>query len=161
LINAVGLEVFSGLPVTDNIANYFSHLSNQTVSGVLSVRATWAAVFATEIAIVWNFMMNNMWTFSQERITRPIKLIYKFLQFNLTSVGAIIIQAIIIGAAAKFFGDTRLVRQVALIIAVGFFVVPYNYTMYNVFIWKRWRVPGLGFIQDKSISGHVKKNYLK
>ena len=161
LINAVGLELLSSAEIANSFANYFSHLGNQQVWGVLAVPSAWAAAMATELAIVWNFAMNNMWTFSQERITNPIKLVYKFLQFNLTSLGAIIIQFWVIGLAVKLFGDTTLVRQIALVVSVGCLIVPYNYTMYNIFIWKRWRVPGLGFIQDKSISGHVKKNYLK
>lgn len=161
IINAVGLEVLSDAQIAHSFASYFSHLGNQQVWGVLAVPSAWAAAMATELAIIWNFAMNNLWTFSQERISNPIKLIYKFLQFNLTSLGAILIQFWVIGLSVKLFGDTTLVRQVTLIISVGCLVVPYNYTMYNVFIWKRWRVPGLGFIQDNSLSGHVKKNYLK
>lgn len=161
LINAIGLEFFSSQKIAHSLASYFSHLGNQNIWGVLAVSSAWAAAMATEIAIIWNFSLNNIWTFSKEKITNPLKLIYKFLQFNLTSVGAIIIQFWVIGLSVKYFGDTTLVRQVTLILSVGFLIIPYNYTMYNVFIWKRWRVPGLGFIQDKSLSRHVKKNYLE
>lgn len=161
LINALGLEILAGTEITKNLASYFFHLGNQDLWGVLAVPSAWAAALATELAIIWNFSLNNMWTFAGERIRNPVKLIYKFLQFNLTSVGAIIIQFWTIGLSVKVFGDTTLVRQVTLILAVGLLIVPYNYTMYNVFIWKRWRVPGLGFIQDKSLSGSLKKNYLK
>lgn len=157
LINAIGLEIFSRLQISQDMSSYFGHFGKEHLLGFLAVRAAWAAALATEVAIIWNFSMNNMFTFSKERIKNPIKLVYKFLQFNLTSLGGIVIQTVFIGTAAKIFGDTTLVRQVALVLCVGFLVVPYNYTMYNVFIWKRWRVPGLGFIQDKSISRHVKR----
>jgi len=40
-------------------------------------------------------------------------------------------------------------RQVFLIIAVGFFVIPYNYTMYNLFIWRTWHLPFLDKILGK------------
>lgn len=161
LINAVGLEIFSGFGIMRVLASYFSHLENQSLWGVLAVSSAWAAAFATELAIIWNFSLNNSWTFAKEKITNPLKLVYKFLQFNLTSVGAIIIQFWVIGLSVKYFGDTTLVRQITLVFSVAFLIVPYNYTMYNVFIWKRWRVPGLGFIQDKSLSRHVKETYLK
>lgn len=161
VINAIGLEFFSGVELTKTLAIYFSHLSNQDIWGVLAVSSAWAAAISAEFAIISNFLFNNYWTFAKERITNPIKLIYKFLQFNLTSIGAILIQFWVIGLAVKFFGDKTIVRQLSLIIAIGCLIVPYNYTMYNIFIWKRWRVPGLGFIQDKSLSGHLKKTYLK
>ncbi len=157
VINSLGLEFFSSSQIAKDFASYFSHINNQEIWGVLAVPTAWAAALATEIAIVWNFSMNNVWTFAKERITNPIKLLYKFLQFNLTSVGAIIIQFWVIGMAVKIFGDTIWVRQIALVFSVGFLIVPYNYTMYNVFIWKRWRVPGFGWIQDKSISKHLKE----
>lgn len=161
LINALGLELLSGSQIAKDLAGYFSHLNNQQLWDVLTVPSAWAAALATEVAIVWNFSMNNLWTFAKEKITNPPKIVYKFLQFNLTSIGAIVIQFWVIGIAVKIFGDTTIVRQIALVTSVGFLIVPYNYTMYNVFIWKRWRVPGLGFIQDKSLSRHIKENYLK
>lgn len=158
LINSLGLELFSRSEITHTIASYFSHLNNQQIWGILAIPTAWAAALATEVAIIFNFSLNNAWTFAKERIRNPIKLIYKFLQFNLTSLGAIVIQFWTIGMAVKYFEDTTMVRQIALVFAVGFLIVPYNYTMYNVFIWKRWRIPGLGFIQDKSISRKIKES---
>jgi hypothetical protein len=31
----------------------------------------------------------------------------------------------------------------ALIFAIGFIIVPYNYTMYNLFIWKTWKLSNI------------------
>jgi hypothetical protein len=45
----------------------------------------------------------------------------------------------VVGILARLFGDQW--RQIYLIIAIGFFVIPYNYSMYNLFIWKTWKVP--------------------
>lgn len=123
VINAVGLEVFYRLGATPAIA----------------------AALGAELAIVSNFTLNNLWTFKEKRITELSKLIRKFLQFNLTSVGAIIIQAVVVGIGTSIFGDAS--RQIMLIIAIGFFVIPYNYAAYNILIWKTWKIPGLGWLQ--------------
>lgn len=123
VINASGLEIFYRLGLSPAIA----------------------AALGAELAIISNFTLNNLWTFKEKKITRGLKLLSKFLQFNLTSAGAVLLQAIVVGIGTNFFGDET--RQIMLIVAIGFFVIPYNYTMYNVFIWKTWEVPGLARLQ--------------
>lgn len=103
-----------------------------------------AASAASEVAIIFNFIFNNLWTFSDKKITSWRKIPYKFIQFNLTSLGAVILQGLVVGILAWLFGAQW--RQIYLVIAVGFFVIPYNYTMYNLLIWKTWR-PNIGFIK--------------
>lgn len=98
-----------------------------------------AASAASEIAIVFNFIMNNLWTFSDKKITSMKKIPLKFIQFNLTSLGAVLLQGLVVGFLAWLFGDKW--RQIYLVFAVGFVVIPYNYTMYNVFIWRTWKLP--------------------
>lgn len=92
----------------------------------------WA--LSTEIAIISNFTFNNIWTFKNEKIEGLRMLVYKFLQFNLTSAGALVIQSIagpigvgIVGAKYDFL---------VLGFVVAFMVLPYNYFMYNRIIWK-------------------------
>lgn len=145
VINYLALEFFANQPVSSSLAHLFSSVAIK----VLTEPAFWATALATELAIVSNFLFNNFWTFKEERITNPIKLVSKFLQFNLTSLGAVIIQPFVVGLAVTIFGNTSIVRLVALFIAVAFIVVPYNYTMYNIFIWKRWKVPGLAWLQNR------------
>jgi len=122
-INAVGLEVFYRLGFSTGVA----------------------AAIGAEFAIVSNFILNNFWTFKEEKITSLAKVVSKFVQFNLSSVGAVVIQAIVVAVGTGIFGVGT--RQIMLIIAVGFFVIPYNYAMYNLFIWKTWKVPALEKIQ--------------
>ncbi len=95
---------------------------------------TIAWILSTELAIISNFTFNNIWTFRNEKIQGIGKLVNKFLQFNLGSVGAIIIQSIagpigvhLIGAKYDF---------IVLGFVVAFLVLPYNYFIYNRFIWK-------------------------
>lgn len=149
-INAAGLEFFRRFHFSEVIASNFSHLEG-TLLNVFSEPSAWAAAAAGEVAIVSNFTLNNFWTFSSNKITYVPRIIWKFLQFNLTSGGAILIQFAVVGTAVGLFGDRTLVRQVGLITAVAFFIVPYNYAMYNIFIWKRWKIPGLKWMQNHTL----------
>lgn len=139
-VNALGLELFAHVPLTQTLASHFAQYQGEGILDIASERSAWAAGFAAECAIILNFILNNFWTFAAEKITEPTAVVKKFLTFNLTSFGAVLIQFAVIGVAVIFFGDTSFVRQIALIGAVGALIVPYNYTMYNLFIWKRWKL---------------------
>jgi dolichol-phosphate mannosyltransferase len=112
LVNFLLLRVFRGLGFSEVV--------------------TW--ILSTEAAIMSNFTLNNIWTFKSETISGIGKLLAKFLQFNLTSAGALLIQSIagpigvaLIGAKYDFL---------VLGFVVAFLVLPYNYFMYNKFIWR-------------------------
>ncbi len=149
LVNAIGIEVFRRMAFTQALAGLSSGLKGVAVLQVMTTPTSWAAALGAELAIISNFTLNNLWTFAEKKIglKEPFKLLKKFLEFNFTSLGAIVIQFVVIGGAVLIFGDTTIVRQLALVFAIGFLIIPYNYTMYNVFIWKTWRIPGLARIQ--------------
>ncbi len=128
LINAVMLEVF----------RQGAHLN----PGV-------AAMLGAECAIIWNFVVNNFWAFREHKITNPWKVLLKFPQFNLVSIGSLAITSVVVFIATHAFGDNILIRQISLALAIGLLVIPYSYTMYNVFIWKRWRISFLAKLQEK------------
>jgi len=98
-----------------------------------------AWLFSTELAIINNYIFNNIWTFSEKKIAGVGKTFSKFFQFNLTSAGALVIQSIMGPLGVKLVG----VRYDALVLAfvVIFMVLPYNYLMYNLVIWKTWKFP--------------------
>jgi len=100
-----------------------------------------AALFATELAIVSNFTFNNVWTFSDKEITSTTNLIKQFIKFNFSSLFAVIVQPLIVTGVAKLLGDTSIVRLLALVVALVFVIIPYNYVVYNLFIWKTWKFP--------------------
>lgn len=112
LINLIGLEVFYHL----------------------GLRPWQAAAVGAEFAIISNFILNNFWSFSHKKIGEKQSVPTKFIQFNTVAVGAIIIQAAVVGLGTNYFGDES--RLIFLVLAIGFFVVPYSYFMYNHFIWK-------------------------
>jgi len=92
-------------------------------------------VFSTELAIINNYVFNNAWTFKDQEIKGLKQTIVKFLQFNLTSAGALLIQSIAGPIGVKLVG----VQYDALVLAfiVLFLVLPYNFTMYNLVIWRK------------------------
>jgi dolichol-phosphate mannosyltransferase len=138
VVNAVALELFADTSIANYIAGAFSFLGN-TFLRFASEPSAWAAALAAELAIVNNFIFNNIWTFKEVKITNPLKLVRKFLEFNLSSFGAILIQFVIIGIMVVSFSDTRLIRQLGILVAMPL-VLAFNYTMYNLFIWKTWDI---------------------
>ena len=136
-INAVALEFFRGRAFIKNLAGDFSHLEGTRGLKLLANPNSWSGAFAAELSIISNFLLNNFWTFSSQKILHPFRLILKFLQFNLTSLGAVVIQFVVIGLATLLFGDTTLVRQASLVFSIGFLIIPYNWLMYNLVIWKK------------------------
>jgi len=139
IINAVALELFSGTPIASTLASYFTVLKG-TILAFIAEPSAWAAGIAAELAIINNFTFNNIWTFKEEKIKGLFNIIRKFLAFNLAALGSVVIQFIVIGLMVVLFGDTRLIRQLGILASLPL-VLSFNYTMYNLFIWKTWKLP--------------------
>jgi dolichol-phosphate mannosyltransferase len=90
--------------------------------------------FSTELAIISNFTWNNLWTFAAEKFTQPFEIFKKFLAFNFTSAGALLIQTVAGTLGVWVFGPQY--RQLLLPLIIVFLVLPYNYFMYTVVIWR-------------------------
>ena len=112
IVNALGLELFYRL----------------------GLRPSLAAALGAELAIISNFALNNLWTFSKYQIRQWGRIFGKFFQFNITSLGAVVIQFVVVGIGTYFFGDQT--RQMFLVISVVFLIIPYNYFMYTRVIWR-------------------------
>ena len=136
LVNVLALELFNALPLSEKIAEWFRMLIKGSFLPILSNRSSWSAAFGSECAIVHNFLLNNLWTFSDRKV-RKWGILKKFLQFNLTSLGAILIQYITVGTSTLLLGNSLLVRQVTLLLTIALLVVPYNWLMYNKIIWRK------------------------
>lgn len=93
-----------------------------------------ATVIGGEIAIISNFTFNNAWTFSDHRVT-GLKLIPKFLQFNLSSFIALAIQFTILKLGESVARGNGLIIQGFYFGAIAIVLVT-NYFIYNKFIWK-------------------------
>lgn len=120
IINTLGAKLFKSALITNE-----SNLS--LLNGICNA-------LAAEISIISNFIFNNLWTFSKEKITKKNKLITKFLTFNLSSViSGIIIPSVVIAILTALFGDRLFLYQV---IAIFGLTIPLNWIIYNKVIWK-------------------------
>ncbi|MFZ5845246.1 MAG: GtrA family protein, partial [Patescibacteria group bacterium] len=91
------------------------------------------SALGAEMAIISNFILNNAWTFGERKVTGN-RMIPKFLQFNATSVGAIVIQAGTVWLGTLIFGVT--LYRWYYILGVGLGLI-WNYTMYSKVIWRK------------------------
>lgn len=115
IVNFVFLRLFRGMGFTETLS--------------------W--LFSTEMAIISNYTLNNLWTFKESKIAGLIKTVKKFVQFNVTSVGALIIQSVMGPLGVRLIGAKY--DFIVLGVVVAFMVLPYNYFMYNVVIWRTWK----------------------
>jgi len=90
---------------------------------------------AAEMAIISNFIWNNVWTFSQQKITKVDSVIKKFFAFNVSSLlTGVAIPSSVIAVLTLAFGDYLFAYQ---IIAIFGLTVPLNWIVYNKLIWKK------------------------
>lgn len=91
------------------------------------------SITGAEMAIISNFILNNFWTFNDRKIHQN-SLIFKFVQFNFTSLGAILIQSGTVFAGTFLFGN--IYYRLFYILGVGIGLI-WNYAMYSKVIWKK------------------------
>jgi dolichol-phosphate mannosyltransferase len=113
VINAVALQLFTGWKFPGWLA--------------------WGG--STELAIISNFTWNNLWTFSDQKISGIKNLVSKFLQFNVTSTGALLIQVAVGMITDRVLGEQY--RQIVLFLTIPFLILPYNFLMYTLVIWRK------------------------
>lgn len=113
IVNALFLQLFTGLHFPEALA--------------------WAC--ATELATINNFTFNNFWVFKGRRATTFYAILGKFLKFNLTSAGALLIMTVVGPLATMALGTQY--RQLILPAIILFLVMPYNYAMYSLVIWRK------------------------
>jgi len=90
------------------------------------------SAIGAECAIISNFFFNNNWTFRGKRI-QGLRVIPKFLQFNATSIGALLIQSGTVALGTALFGVSMYRWFYLLGVGIGLI---WNYTMYSKVIWK-------------------------
>lgn len=117
LINAITLKILTSLNSPELIA--------------------WSV--PVELSIISNFTLNNIWTFNEKKITGVTAIIKKFLAFNGTSLGALLIQTVAGIIGDRVFGVGA--RQIILPFIIVILVLPFNYLMYNLVIWRTWHFP--------------------
>jgi len=140
IVNTIGLEIFVRLGLRPSI------------SGMLGA----------EMAIVSNFTLNNIWTFAEKKIVSWTKIPIKFIQFNITSLGALFIQGATIELGTFIFGGLmnnifsgammpywgRGGYRFFYVMGVGFGLI-WNFFAYTTFIWKTRKSKLFGRLQEK------------
>lgn len=124
---------------TVGFIGYLVNAISLKVMTVLGAPGAIAWAVPVELAIISNFILNNIWTFKSEKISGIKKLFSKFVQFNGTSLGALVIQTVA-GVAGDYLLGIQY-RQILLPFIIVALVLPYNYFMYNAVIWKTWKLP--------------------
>jgi dolichol-phosphate mannosyltransferase len=110
----------------------------------LGVKQFIAAMIGGEIAILWNFMANNMWTFKDTKhLQEQGSLLRRLIKFNIASLASIGIQGLVVYFAVKFLGEKIILLGISLHTSIAILfptililVIPMNYIIYNRFIWK-------------------------
>ncbi len=114
------------------------------VKDIISVSHSIGAGFGAESAIISNFLFNNFWTFNDARkLKEKSNFFIRAIKFNLASLGAIFIQSTAVFIAEKSLGERIVLfsqqfptRIVVIIPTIILLVIPLNYFIYNVVIWK-------------------------
>jgi len=106
-----------------------------------------ANMYSAELAIFFNFMLNNFWSFKDKKIIGGFfAYLIKFITFNFVSSGSIIIQGVGLSLALKFIGDKTIhlfgVANISSwivykVLIIAFIIIPYSYILYNKFIWRK------------------------
>lgn len=97
-----------------------------------------------ESAILSNFLFNNFWTFQDTLFLKErSSFLRRLVKFNLASFGSIFLQVLSVWVAENIWGHNLYVfgyiipTRIAVIIpTIIFLVIPLNYLIYNVIIWK-------------------------
>ncbi len=126
----------------------------------VGLKPSLAGPLGAEAAIVSNFILNNFWTFSDKSLS-PASIPGKFIQFNILSMGAVLIQFVFLKTGEMIFGlenykkpilnqlffpKLPFLKQIPLsnkltayyfvfLAATGVGLV-LNYTIYSLIIWK-------------------------
>ncbi len=106
-----------------------------------------ANIYSAELAIFFNFLLNNFWSFKDKKIIGGfLAYLMKFITFNFVSSGSIIIQWVGLSLALRFLGDKN-INMFGLfslsswilykVLIIAFLIIPYSYVLYNKFIWKK------------------------
>ena len=120
---------------TVGLVGYFVNASTLWYFAKIGFPEWFSWLLSTELAIISNFTWNNLWTFKEEKFTRAADVFKKFLQFNLTSTGALGIQTVAGTILTTLLGSCY--RQLVLPLVIVSLVLPYNWLMYNKVIWKK------------------------
>lgn len=96
----------------------------------LGMNLALAQNLSIEMAIISNFILNNIWTFHAKNWS-----LIRFVKFNLSSFGSLIIQNIVLLGGVAILGQSRFIENSLVVIGILLGTV-WNYLMYTRVVWK-------------------------
>ncbi|EKD27141.1 MAG: hypothetical protein ACD_79C00852G0001 [uncultured bacterium] len=95
-----------------------------------------STLISVETSIIYNFLLNNFWSFSHKKLDSKVKYsnIKGFFKFNFLQSFLLLIQVLGMFVLVNFFGEKWWFVYKFLILI--FVIVPLSYFLYNKFIWK-------------------------
>lgn len=145
IVNFVFFNIFKQLAPWSALLSAVPQLDQQAWTHWLISDQSVAVMLSAEIAILSNYTLNNLWTFSDRKIRGVLAHVQKFLQFNVGSFGSIAIQYAVMQVAVRTFGIFTLFSLAGIDIvvdnvylAVGVLLgMIWNFTIYNTVIWRK------------------------
>jgi len=126
---------FKKFLVVGSVGFVINTIALEVAVHVIGFHPAVGSVVGAECAIISNFIFNNAWTFNDRQIQNG-KHLFKFFQFNLSAVGAILVQATSVFIGTHLFGVAWYRLFYVIGVSIGLI---YNYTMYSKVIWRKNR----------------------
>ncbi|MFH0943377.1 MAG: glycosyltransferase family 2 protein [Candidatus Beckwithbacteria bacterium] len=104
----------------------------------LKLNLSLAQNLAIELAVVSNFILNNLWTFKEKKfvLNRFTQLAVGFIKFNFISLGSIVIQNLILLGGIALLGRSFLIENMLVLLGILLGLI-WNYLMYTRVVWKK------------------------
>jgi dolichol-phosphate mannosyltransferase len=145
VVNLTFYHLFRWLSLWTSLSSWLKLAGqNGWLSNLLSDEGL-AVALSAEVAILSNYLWNNIWTFKDRQIFGFINHAKKFLQFNFGSLGSVVIQYLTMQISVLTFGVFTLLKvwsiditsdNLYLIIGVLLGMV-WNFTIYSRLIWRK------------------------
>lgn len=87
------------------------------------------------IAMLVTFLLNNFWSFNENKIPGVINKTKYFIIYCVSSYIPIILRSFLVGFFVSSFGNTFIVFNIAFFIGIVLGLI-WNFTVYNKIIWK-------------------------
>ena len=121
IVGLVGLAVDTGL------FNLFR---------VLLSNSTTAALISGSIAMIATFLLNNYWSFKENKLEGLNKKLISIVVYVVSSAVPLVVRSKLVYFANKWYGDTFIISNIAFFIGIAFGLI-WNFTVYSRIIWKK------------------------
>ncbi len=114
----------------------FTDLGFFNIFRLTILSSNYASAASGLIAMVVTYTFNNLWSFSDRKITSLKKTIVSMLVYFAFSYVPIIFRSWLVGFSVRTFGDNFWVANIAFFIGIVLGLI-WNFTVYSKIIWRR------------------------